>query len=81
MSRANPSIDANGRRSVLSAATLGRGLRRLLEGTGFWSAVVLPFVAILLLVVQPTGWVPLVGGVFFANVVGILAGHCYSREC
>ncbi|WP_254840860.1 hypothetical protein [Natronomonas marina] len=81
MSRANRSIDADGARSAPLAAVVGRGLRRLLEGAGFWSAVVLPFVAVLLLIVQPTGWVPLAGGVFLANVLGILAGHCYGREC
>lgn len=83
MSRANGSVGADGRYWMGSsaAATVGRGVRRLLEGAGFWSAVVLPFVAVVLLVVQPAGWVPILGSVFLANVVGILAGHCYGREC
>lgn len=83
MSQVTGSVDADDGRSVAGAAlgAVGRGLRRLVEGAGFWSAVVLPFVAIALLAVQPAGWVPLLIGALFVNVVGVLAGHCYGREC
>jgi hypothetical protein len=38
---------------------VGRGITRVLEGVGFWSAVVFPFVAVALVAVRPSGWVPL----------------------
>jgi hypothetical protein len=41
----------------------------------------MPFVALALLVVRPTGRLPLVAGVFLANVVGTVAGHCHGRAC
>ena len=64
-----------------AAASIGRGARRLVRGAGVWSAAVMPFVALALLVVQPTGRLPLVAGVFLANVVGTVAGHCHGRAC
>lgn len=83
MSQVNGSVDTDERHPILGTAlgAVGRGLRRLVEGAGFWSAVVLPFVAIALLTLQPAGWVPLLLGVLVANVLGVLAGHCYGREC
>jgi len=54
---------------------------RLLEGASFWGAVVLPVVAVGLLVIQPAGWVPRLAGVFAANVVCALAGHCHGLDC
>lgn len=84
MSQVSGSVDADRGRtsaSTAAAASIGRGARRLVRGAGFWSAVLMPFVALVLLVVQPAGWLPLVAGVFLANVVGAVAGHCYGREC
>lgn len=83
MSRVTASVEADDGRAVAggTVAAVARGLGRLVEGAGFVGAVVLPFVAIALLVVQPTGWVPLLFGALFANVLGVLAGHCYGREC
>lgn len=83
MSQANSSMDPAGRSADRRSAGrfLLRSLQRLLKGTSFWSAVVLPFVAVLLLVVQPAGWVPLLAGVFAANVLGALVGHCHGLEC
>lgn len=84
MSQVSESVDADRGRtsaSAAAAATMGRGARRLVRGAGFWSTVVMPFVALALLVVQPTGVLPLLAGVFLANVVGAVAGHCYGREC
>lgn len=83
MAGVNGSVETDERHSIAGAAlgVVGRGLRQLIEGAGFWSAIVLPFVAIALVVVQPAGWVPLLVGALVANVVGVLAGHCYGREC
>ena len=54
---------------------------RVVESAGFWGAVLLPFVAVALLLVEPTGWVPLVAGVFGANFVAVFADHCRSPDC
>jgi hypothetical protein len=40
----------------------------------------MPFVTLVLLVVQPAGWVPMLAAAFAATVVGALAGHCHSRD-
>ena len=70
------STDTAQGQSVLrqSAALVGRRV-------SFWSAIALPFVAILLLVVQPSGWLPAVFGIFGANVAALYLGHCHDREC
>ena len=83
MPQANGSVESAERKSLLGAAVgaAGRAVRRFLLGDGFRSSDVLPFVASGLLVVRPIGWLPLLAAVFAANVVGALAGHCYSREC
>ena len=54
---------------------------RAVESPGFWSAVLLPSVAVALLVVKPTGWLPLLAGVFGANFVAVFAGHCRGLDC
>ncbi len=54
---------------------------RAVESAGFWSAVLLPFVAVALLVVKPTGWLPLLAGLFCANFVAVVAGHCRGLDC
>jgi hypothetical protein len=64
----------------------GRSAGRALVGhvfrrVGFWATVTLPLIAIGLLAVQPSGWLPLLVAVFLLNGVALFAGHCYSREC
>ena len=54
---------------------------RAVESAGFWGAVLLPFVAVALLAVKPTGWLPLLAGVFGANFVAVFAGHCRGPDC
>ena len=54
---------------------------RAVESAGFWSAVLLPFVAVALLLVKPVGWLPLLAGVFGANLVAVFAGHCRGLDC
>lgn len=83
MSQVNGSGAADERRSLVATGVDAVGLvaSRLLEAGGFWSAVVLPFVAVGLLAVQPSGWEPLLVAVFVANAVAVLAGHCHGREC
>jgi hypothetical protein len=83
MSQMNGSIDDADRNSLLGDAmcVTERVIRRLVEGAGFWSAVVLPFVAVVLLVARPDGWVLPLFAVVAVNLVGVLAGHCYGREC
>lgn len=56
-------------------------LPALLERLGFWSAVVLPVVAVALLVVQPVHWPPLLAGVFALAGISLLVGHCHGLEC
>lgn len=80
MTRVTGRMTATEDESSVPLAAIG-GLRRVLRGAGFWSAIVLPFVAFVLVVVQPDGWTPLLGGVVGAYVVGALAGHCYGLEC
>ena len=54
---------------------------RAVESAGFWSAVRLPVVTVALLLVEPAGWLPLLAGVFSANFVAVLAGHCRGLDC
>lgn len=58
-------------------AIVGHVFRR----AGFWGTVTLPLIALGLLAVQPSGWLPLLVAVFLLNGVALFAGHCYSREC
>lgn len=57
------------------------GLGFVARSVGFWSAIVLPFVAIALLVAQPPGWLAGVGVVFALNVAALYLGHCHDRGC
>ena len=61
--------------------TLRSAVVRAVESAGFWSAVLLPFVAVALLLVKPVGWLPLLAGVFGANLVAVFAGHCRGLDC
>lgn len=69
------------------ANRLGELGRALVEGTAFWSAVLLPFCALVLLAarsapasVTPTvpSW-PLLIAVLAANVLALLVGHRHRR--
>ena len=57
------------------------GLGSVARSVGFWSAIVLPFVAIALLVAQPPGWLAGVGVVFALDAAALYLGHCHDRSC
>lgn len=76
----------SGEQGTTTYINRGRSAGRALVGhvfrrTGFWATVTLPLIAIGLLAVQPSGWLPLLVAVFLLNGVALFAGHCYSREC
>ena len=68
-------------RSAASVRALLTGAEQFAQGVSFWSAIVLPFVAVALLVLQPTGWMPALVAVLAVDVGALLVGHCHGREC
>lgn len=72
--------DEPGRVLGAGRALVGAG-RSLVEFVGFWSAVLLPFVTVALLALQPPGWLALVAGTLALDGVALLVGHCHDREC
>ena len=67
-----------------SAPTAGmlRGAASLVgRGVSFWSAILLPLVAIALLAAQPSGWLAALSAVFAANAAALFFGHCHDLEC
>jgi hypothetical protein len=82
MSLGSGRTDTARRDSLVGTAAwvAGRAVRRLLERAGFPNAVVMAFVTLVLLVVQPAGWVSMLAAAFAGKVVGALAGHCHSRD-
>ena len=62
-----------------TALLVGAGafLRRL----SFWSAIVLPFVAFVLLAMQPPGWGAAVVGVVALDLCAVYLGHCHDQGC
>jgi hypothetical protein len=82
MAQANGSGDGGDGTYHEAAISTGRLLAgRAFRRTGFWAAVGLPFVAVGLVAIQPHGWLPLLAAVFCINLVALLTGHCYDREC
>lgn len=75
--------DAKRHASGLVAASelLLTGVGFLAQTVGFWSAIVLPFVAVALLAVQPPGWMPALVAVFAADGIALYLGHCHDRSC
>lgn len=59
----------------------GSAATTLLGGLGFWSAIVLPVVAVGLLVSRPAGWQAMVAVLFALDAAALLIGHCHGREC
>jgi hypothetical protein len=77
------SDDAPGSASGLSsrAASVASGLEDAVRGVSFWSAIVLPFVVVALLVFQPPGWLPALAVVVAVDVTALYVGHCHDLEC
>lgn len=64
-----------------SLSTLGAYVRRPLEATAFWTAVVLPFLYLPLLAGGFTGNDPYAfAALLVVNLVALLGGHGYRRD-
>jgi hypothetical protein len=80
--REGPDADSSGMgTSASTASILRRGVAAVGRRLSFWSAIVLPLVAIALIVVQPPGWLVALLALFAVNGLALFFGHCHDREC
>lgn len=69
------------RRPTPTRGVLVKGLGQVARRVSFWTAVVLPDVALGLLVALPSWWLPALLAVFALDVVALYIGHCHARNC
>lgn len=82
MSTMSPSTQVRETLRESRAAQVSRRLRRPVEATAFWTAIVLPFVYLPLMLdgFATFADVLLFGGLMVLNVVALLVGHDHNRE-
>lgn len=81
MSTTSPSTQVRETLRDARGAALAEVLRRPFEALAFWSAVLLPFAYVPLLVggFETTSSVALFGALLVANAVALLVGHDHNR--
>lgn len=76
----SPPLTQLGQRLVQDCAAVAGLIRQALAALAFWTAVVLPFLSLLLFVGGLDGQELLaLGGLLAMNVIALVAGHDYAR--
>lgn len=77
----SPPLTRLGHRMVQDCAVVAKLLRRTLAAVAFWTAVVLPFLNLLLVVGGLAGQeLVAFGGLLALNGIALVVGHNYARQ-